>query len=730
MEKQRSDFVTIGEILNKFRRHKWSLIVCIFLSLLLAATYNYLASPVYQATAMVSFERFSKDNMLDMEFANSKYESEFIANRIKEIKTWTFAQEIFESMPDSLRSELSFSEAEADSALFTRYVINDIQDNLSVAQVEGTPSILTISFDSRSAELAQAVSNTAVDVLRRNNLGYRRNEFANLREFIDGQIKVVEGKLEAAEEALSKFKSDDNITSLEDESREILRRITQAEILNNEVQTKRKAREKKLSTIKEKIAEQRSDMQNVGTESTSPTITKLKEQLVDLEVQSTNLQVQGYAENHPMRQQIDQEIKQIRQTLLDLTMALIEDQNINNLVDPLSLLKDYLQESVAIEMEIEALKAQQTQLKETLQTYNQRLNRLSQNDSKLYGLARDREVNNAHYVQLLKEREQARLREAAEIGTMRVIEQAQLPLTPDSPRKELNLFIGLLAGITFGCLLVFIRLFNDLPQSQEEVEMILGLPILSTIPTVNAKSTVSFNGVDGRFVPLYRDAFVYLWHRIQSLNRGKINSVMIASATPGEGKSTVATNLAITAAKLGQRTLLIDGDLRKPALAKLLNVPESPGLSDFVSVQTELDDMPPEGSKFLSGWLLLREALNGNLPIENLKFLGPGPVNKEPSLIWNSLQLKEILATLIQDFDFVVIDSPPVIGIPDAVSIASCVDGIVLCVESESVDRTLLMRTRKTLKQTNRHLIGVVWNKVEPRSIYGKHEYRKYYQAG
>jgi Mrp family chromosome partitioning ATPase len=214
---------------------------------------------------------------------------------------------------------------------------------------------------------------------------------------------------------------------------------------------------------------------------------------------------------------------------------------------------------------------------------------------------------------------------------------------------------------------------------------------------------------------------------------------MITSATPGEGKSTVAINLAITAAKLGQQTLLIEGDLRRPTLATKLNISDSAGLSDFVSIRAELQDLPGEGEttsdrtsspkKHAIPWVSpqLREAMNCDLPVKGLKFLSAGSLPGDPGPLWASPQLREALNCLMEDFDFVVVDSPPALGIPDAVSIASCVDSIILCVGAEHTDKILLQRVRKILMLTDSNLVGVVWNKVDIRNIYGNYKYQKYY---
>jgi hypothetical protein len=165
------------------------------------------------------------------------------------------------------------------------------------------------------------------------------------------------------------------------------------------------------------------------------------------------------------------------------------------MIDPLLSIKNYLEESTALEIEIQGLNAQQGHLQETLQSYNQRLKSLSGKDAALFDLYRTREVNNKLYVGLLEEGEKARLREAAEIGTMGVIEGAKAPLIPYKPTKKLNMIIALFAGSMIGLLLIFLKdSLNDVPRTQEEVERVLNLPVLASIPKVNRKWTVSLNG--------------------------------------------------------------------------------------------------------------------------------------------------------------------------------------------------------------------------------------------
>ncbi len=729
MEDQKTDFITIGQIGSKIRDQKWVLISCIIVALGLAFTYNHFAKSVYNSPAIIAFEQYNNDEMLNLGFTGVQYESNFIANRIRELRTWTFARDVFLALPDSARRLFTLPDPKPAVFDSVRYLSQEIQAGLTVEQGEKNSSALTISFNSENPELARTVTNTAIDVLQKRNLLSRRQEFASLKDFVDKQVGVVEQKLKESENALQDFKNDHHIASLEDEAREILTRITQAEALYNQTLADSKAKQEKLAIIKKKIEEEKENIRDSAPETSNPMIGKLKEELVKLEVESANLQVQGYAADHPRRKQVTTDIERVKKNLVDLTMGVIQDQNLKGMIDPLSSLKNYLEESVSLDIEIQAEKAQQTHLKQTLQSYNQRLKSLSGNDAKLFGLVRDREVNNKIYVNLLEERERARLREASEIGSIRVIERAQTPLVPYKPRKKLNILIALFVSSLMGLAIIFIRdSFNDKLQSEEEVETVLGLPILASIHKINEKMTFVLGGDDNKFHPLvhsFRDSFTFLWNSLQFMEKKKIKLVMITSAGPGEGKSTVAINLAMAAVKLKQKVLLIDGDLRKPKLGKLLNLPDkTTGLSDFDFRPTKIIDVPANGT----------QASDDCSPPSNsyqLTFLGAGAESKDAGIFWGLPQVKKGLISLMKDFDFVVIDTPPVLGIPDAVSVGSIVDGAILCISAEQADRTLVLRTKKILKQNKINLLGIVRNKVKPLDIYGKYlySYRKYYKA-
>jgi tyrosine-protein kinase Etk/Wzc len=440
-------------------------------------------------------------------------------------------------------------------------------------------------------------------------------------------------------------------------------------------------------------------------------------------------------------------------------MQILQGEKLKGVIDPISQLQKYLEESIALDIELQALGAQEAHLRKILDNYSNHLKKLPDKELALVRLMRDKEVNNKIYTKLLEEREQARIREAAEIGNIRVIEPAEKPRGPTRPKKMLNLIIGVFTGIVIGLTLIFVREFlQEAPRTQEQVERLLRLPVLTLVPQIKPGLSFKLNGrhrqqmlidQDGA-APFIQDAYSYLWSSLQFSNRRRPLLIMITSTGPSEGKSTIASNLALTAARHGKKTILIDGDLRKPTLHETFGVACSPGLRNLVIEANEVWPslaLPAEtltpGEQETSSALALRPAerfqsfheaifpaLEHALQVtemKNLRILTMGDPLLAPDVLWTSSVTEEILSMLRQIADFVIIDTPPVIGMPDASIIARYCDGVLFCVAAGQTDKTMQLRAKKILEQASNKLWGVVLNKVDLNVIYGASNYSKYY---
>lgn len=756
--------VSPGEILESIWRHKLLLSFCIILTLIPAFLYNHFATPIYRSAATVVFENYPKTVVGELQLFGASAGKNYLLNQIEEMKTVAFARQIFEALPEHLKQAGTESARNGEGDL-TGVSLARVHSNLDIETIRNT-DIVKISFSSERPEIAQAVAAKAVEVLQNQNLKVRRQESSSVKHFIDKQIEVVRQRLNEAEEKLRAFKASENIISLEDESKQVLERITQAEVLSNQIETERDAKQRRLAILRQKLKEQKESLSSDVIDINSPLIARLKEKLIQLQLKYANLKVQNFSENHPKMVELKLEIDQTKKRLTSATRALFADNKYQGVIDPLSQIQKYVEEAIFLEVELESLKAQETKLKQILLEYSRYLKSIPDKELELFRLMRDKEVNNKIYLQLLEQREQARIREASEIANIRLIEPAYLPRLPSYPRKILNILIGLFSGTIFGLFLVFIKDFSrSIPRTQEEIEELLRQPVLATIPKLMSRMQFS---ADGRiltnpaitqikkYIP-YKDAYHYLWNALQLKGIRFPYSLMITSSIPHEGKTTMAVNLAITAAEHGTNVILVEGDLRRPVLHKIFDMPRGRGLTDVFSLDANgggagkggpsrdrFDDETTATTMqeiFSGGAVQQRELLFSRIQevmrptgVKNLDVITCGTAALSPSIFWQATAVQELWRVLRSAADLLIVDVPPIIGIPDTLVMASHFDAILLCIESGRVERKLLLRAASALTQVNTRVLGAVLNKVEPQALYGANKYYKsylkYYTSG
>jgi hypothetical protein len=196
-----------------------------------------------------------------------------------------------------------------------------------------------------------------------------------------------------------------------------------------------------------------------------------------------------------------------------------------------------------LDAELQGLSAQEAHLQKILDGYAGYLKKLPDKELRLVRLMRDKELNNKIYTRLLEEREQARIREAAEIGNIRIVESAELPRVPARPQKLLNIGIGLLTGTILGLLLVFVAEFaRETPRTPEDVERMLKFPVLASVPQIKHGFTFALNGKQPQRALIHhraaaaftRDAYAYLWGSLRISNHSSGQVIMITSAGPAE----------------------------------------------------------------------------------------------------------------------------------------------------------------------------------------------------
>ena len=310
----------------------------------------------------------------------------------------------------------------------------------------------------------------------------------------------------------------------------------------------------------------------------------------------------------------------------------------------------------------------------------------------------------------------------------------------------MNIVAGALFGIIIGCIYAFIWEGLDTSIGKiEDVERITGLPVIAHIPLIGGKArkgTQFFKPLKAilrlvtRFIPfaggdppldldkkilfnydmlsMTAEAYRTLRTNIQfAIGATKLtgNVIAITSTSPREGKTLTSTNLAISLAQMGKMTLLIEADMRRPQVADLFKISEKPGLSDLLIGTAKPTDAIRTFTDILIGnskWENLLETPG----VDNLNIIPCGTLPPNPTELLLSNEFRELVETLRQQYDYIIIDTPPTIPVSDSSIISTVADGTVMIYQSDKTSRHLLLRAIQNFKKNQSKLIGIVINQL------------------
>ena len=348
-------------------------------------------------------------------------------------------------------------------------------------------------------------------------------------------------------------------------------------------------------------------------------------------------------------------------------------------------------------------------------------------------LKNEYETNQQLYNDLLKRLKDATVSASLRAANVRLADEALVPSSPIRPDRPLDIAAGLLVGLILGVTLAFIRESLDRTlMTAEDIEREIAVPTLAVIPLgagsrgryghyfshnaqkagKNGNQALTILNAPGSQMA---ESFRVLRTSILLSSAPQPPQVLlVASAHPSEGKTFASVNLALALAQRGSRVLLVDSDLRKPNVFKVLGLSdgEGPGLSSFLTGGRDID-----------------QALQAYTAVPNLWLLPPGPIPPNPAELLSSPAMERLVRDLRQRFEHIVFDSPPLLLVTDGILLSTLTDGVVLVVESGSTSRGALNRVRRILDRAGANVLGAVLNKLANRvdgyysSRYGYYNY-------
>lgn len=610
-----------------------------------------------------------------------------------------------------------------------RRLAHRLQQWMSVSPVQDA-DIIKIRIEAPDPDEAALIANTIAQVYYQQNVQDARGEMSQVKNFIKEQLDNVTQNLHQAETALKNYQQKSEAIALDQSTETLVEQIANLQSQFDNTVVQRQAIDKRTDYLKSQLSEQQKQVVTDILEKTPASIQVLRDTLSRMQMQLIMMQTNpDIPADHPDLVRTQARIKKMEEQLKTITeRSLKEGMRLSG--DPLNETQDIYQKLIESRTEAVFLESKENSLRMLVQQYNKQFEQLPEKSLKVAQLLRDQKVNEELFMLLRKRFEETRIAEAGQLGNVRILEPAVSAYTPVKPNVQRNLLLGAFLGLTLGLGLALLLDYADNTiKTTDDLER-LGLSTLGTVPEINPKDAdkaAQQNGIplekearklESRLITHFdpkspiSEAYRMLRTNLQYSKPGEsVKSTLVTSPGPGEGKSTTAVNLAITMAQMGNKTIIIDSDLRRPVIHKIFDTPRIPGFTEV-----------------LVGELSLEDVIHSS-PINNLDTISSGQLPPNPSELLGSNRLRDILRLLGEEYDRIVLDSPPVIAVADASILSREVTDTLLVVSSGTTEEEALRLAKQQLTDIGGHLAGTLLNKVDVTRGYGYYNYYyKYYR--
>lgn len=373
----------------------------------------------------------------------------------------------------------------------------------------------------------------------------------------------------------------------------------------------------------------------------------------------------------------------------------------------------------AIQTEYATAKNQEDRLTVALEAQKAEALALNRKSIGYRALERDAASNRQIFESLLQRTKETTISGELKTNSIRIADAADIPRSPVWPKKQRNFLLAVFAGALLAVLLAFfIEYMDNKIKSPDDIRWDLGIACLGLVPKIDYKpptggSPLLNNGVPRNFSEAFRSLRTNV---LFSINEG-VNALVVTSTAPGEGKTLIASNLAVGLALAGQRVLIVDGDMRRPRVHSVFGRPQEPGLSDLMVGQAKTVDVV------------------GKSAIPNLWILPAGRLPPNPAELLSSKRFRQFLEAVRERFDWVIVDSPPVMAVTDASILAHSASGVLFVTSADVTNRSAAIRAMEQLAAAKATVIGAVLNRADIErnayfySPYYRGEYTDYYSA-
>jgi polysaccharide biosynthesis transport protein len=695
------------------RKHQWLIFSFLLAVVTIVSVATFRMKPVYVANAKIEIDR-ENTNILPFQGSDPYgYEMDlenYIETQARILTSQTLALLTIRNM--GLAANPEFSDGGGSDAIATGTLKNQTPPpgigaflgGLSVKRIPST-TLMEVSFESTDPRLAAKILNAHLDHYIEQNYKSRYEATADATKWLQSELNELSVRVRRSEDARIEYERNNQIWTVGDSGEKGNVTTQRLADLNKELTDAQSDSLKKQALYEFAKA---GDLDAVPQLRENSVLQDLQKKRADLSIQYAE-SVNQYGPNFPKVQRLQMQIKELDEQMIRERKGIIAQLE--------SEYREAKQHEELLTRALDEQKAEASVMSGKMIQYNI--------------LKREAEANKALYDSLQTKLKEAQISSGLKSSNIRIVDPAMVPTTPARPAKSRNIALAFLVGLVGGIGLALLREYLDnTVKTPDDIEMLVRLPSLAVVPAFDEGGQsvagtrflkrVSGNGQNKR-LELVAQHFPksQVSEAFRALRTALLLSrpdhppqvILVTSALPREGKTTAAANLAVTLAQLGDKTVLVDGDLRKPGVGRLLGL----GTGKYAGL-----------SSYLAGVSTLEQISLPHPAIPNLTAIPTGPLPPNPADLLSSHKMSDAIAELRTKFKFVVIDSPPCMAATDAVILSVHADGVLLVVRSGETPKVAFTRTRDLLTSVKSHLLGVVLNAVDAGAPDYYYSYRYY----
>ncbi|MFH1351241.1 MAG: polysaccharide biosynthesis tyrosine autokinase [Pseudomonadota bacterium] len=727
--------IELRDYLRVILKRRWTAITVFTVIVITVAIHAFTATPIYEATTrliidkenpnVVSIQEVMAVDASGTDYYQTQYkilESRSLAREVIKRLNLEKSEEFFPKPKDDFISKLKRSVQETTKqwkeSLFSLFKTNDKSSLAApdesekydpdsslvtgfIGRVNISPirnsRLVDVNFQAKDPVLVAKIVNTLARTYIDQNLETKLSAVQDAVRWLHSRVEEERKRVEKAEQALLRYKEAHSIiTGFSDE----LEKVTAQKLaeLNKQVVDAESRRVEAETRYQQAMALTGTPdmLDSISEVLNNQLIREIKGMEVELYKRMSELS-KKYGQNHPQMIAIESELK---------TLQKRKAQEVNRVI---SSLKNEYRVALARENSVKAALAKQ------------KVEALELNQKAIeYGvLRREAEGAKQMYELLIKRFKEASVTEDMRTGNIRIVDRAEVPKKPVKPRKQLNILLAIIVGLVTGIgLAFFFEYLDNTIKVPEDVKQYLKIPYLGPVPAIAMETEgnphgeqipelVTLHSPKSTASEAYRGIRTSI---LFSSAESEPQVILVSSAGPREGKTISTINLAVTMAQSGSKVIILDCDMRRPKVHKIFDIPRDQGMTNL-----------------LVGNMEIKSAIF-NTPIPNLDVIPCGPIPPNPSEILGSSRMTKLLEILKKNYTRILIDTPPITAVTDAVVLSKSVDGVVIVIRTNETAREIIQNGLSQLKSVGSNVLGAILNGVVMgRDSYYYYQYYYYY---